>query len=66
MERARLSEWLAKYDQAWRSPGTNALADLSVRTLWIVRLDDSGRCFDFEEWPFWPPDQKGAPATGAV
>jgi ketosteroid isomerase-like protein len=36
------------------------------RDLWIVRLDDSGRCFHFEEWPFWPPGQKGAPATGAV
>jgi hypothetical protein len=22
--------------------------------LWIVRLDDTGRCFHFEEWPFWP------------
>ncbi len=24
------------------------------RDLWIVRLDDSGRCTHFEEWPFWP------------
>jgi ketosteroid isomerase-like protein len=24
------------------------------RDLWIIRLDDSGRCFHFEEWPFWP------------
>jgi uncharacterized protein (TIGR02246 family) len=22
--------------------------------LWIVRLDDTGSCFHFEEWPFWP------------
>ena len=24
------------------------------RDLWIVRLDDAGRCAAFEEWPFWP------------
>ena len=24
------------------------------RDLWIVRLDDAGRCTHFEEWPFWP------------
>ena len=24
------------------------------RDLWIVRLDESGRCTHFEEWPFWP------------
>lgn len=24
------------------------------RDLWIVRLDEDGRCFHFEEWPFWP------------
>jgi ketosteroid isomerase-like protein len=24
------------------------------RDLWIVKLDDDGRCFHFEEWPFWP------------
>src|SRR5262245_7763667 len=131
MDRVQLSEWLAEYDRAWRSQGTDALAGLfseeatystgpyeephrglaaiarmweaerlgpgekfemstdivavegdtgvarievrygapkgsEYRDLWIVRLDDSGRCFHFEEWPFWPPDQKGAPATGAV
>jgi hypothetical protein len=33
--------------------------------LWIVRLDDAGLCVEFEEWPFWPPDQRGAPAAGA-
>jgi hypothetical protein len=36
------------------------------RDLWIVRLNDAGLCFGFEEWPFWPPDQQGAAATGAV
>ena len=29
------------------------------RDLWIVRLNDAGRCFHFEEWPFWPPGQAG-------
>lgn len=24
------------------------------RDLWVIRLDADGRCFDFEEWPFWP------------
>jgi hypothetical protein len=27
------------------------------RDLWIVRLDDEGRCREFEEWPFWPGQQ---------
>jgi hypothetical protein len=35
------------------------------RDLWVVRLDESGLCREFEEWPFWPPDQEGAPAAGA-
>ena len=35
------------------------------RDLWIVRLDASGRCIHFEEWPFWPPGTEGAPAPGA-
>jgi ketosteroid isomerase-like protein len=24
------------------------------RDLWVIRLDDDGRCTWFEEWPFWP------------
>ncbi len=32
------------------------------RDLWIVRLDDSGRCAHFEEWPFWPELGTHAPA----
>jgi hypothetical protein len=36
------------------------------RDLWVVRLNDEGLCFHFEEWPFWPPGQEGAPASGAV
>jgi hypothetical protein len=35
------------------------------RDLWIVRLDEAGLCSHFEEWPFWPPAQQGAPAGGA-
>lgn len=22
--------------------------------LWVIELDDDGRCMFFEEWPFWP------------
>ncbi len=35
------------------------------RDLWIVRLDDVGRCAHFEEWPFWPPGSGGTVAGGA-
>jgi hypothetical protein len=131
MERAQLTEWLERYERAWRSPGTDSLAGLfteeasystapyesphrglaaiaemweaerlgpdeqfelaseivavdgdtgvarvevhygpprekEYRDLWIVRLDDSDLCFHFEEWPFWPPGQQGAPAAGAT
>lgn len=24
------------------------------RDLWVIRLDDDGRCTWFEEWPYWP------------
>jgi hypothetical protein len=24
------------------------------RDLWVLRLDDDGRCRWFEEWPYWP------------
>src|SRR5262245_5989749 len=39
--------------------------DKEYRDLWVVRLDNQGRCTHFEEWPFWPPGQEGAPAAGA-
>jgi hypothetical protein len=39
--------------------------DKEYRDLWIIRLDEAGRCFQFEEWPFWPSDQEGAAAPGA-
>lgn len=29
------------------------------RDLWVMRFDSEGRCVAFEEWPFWPPGQKG-------
>ncbi|SDU11753.1 nuclear transport factor 2 family protein [Jiangella alkaliphila] len=28
------------------------------RDLWVVRLDDDGRCTWFEEWPFAPPGRR--------
>ncbi|HEY3191175.1 MAG TPA: nuclear transport factor 2 family protein [Solirubrobacterales bacterium] len=130
MDRAELTDWLERYERAWRTPGTEILTQVftdeatystapyekphaglqaigrmwegerlgpdeefemasevvavegdtgvvrtevrygapkgsEYRDLWIVRLDEGGRCFHFEEWPFWPPDQKGAPALGA-
>jgi uncharacterized protein (TIGR02246 family) len=117
--RAELAVWVAAYEKAWRTVGTEPLADLftpdatylaapfeephrglddiaefweaerkgpdeiftieseivavegdtgvvrlevtygepvnqTYLDLWIVRLDDAGRCFHFEEWPFWP------------
>jgi ketosteroid isomerase-like protein len=138
LDRAELIAWIARYEEAWRTPGTDVLAELftedasystapyenphrglesigkmwdeerigpdegfemtsevvavegdtgvarvtvdykkatdpdgrvhrqqkEYRDLWIVRLNDSGLCSHFEEWPFWPPDQKGAPAAG--
>jgi hypothetical protein len=131
VDRGQLTDWLAGYERAWRTPGSEVLADLftddatystapyerphrgleaiakmweaerlgpdeefemssevvaaegdtgvarievrygaprekEYRDLWIVRLDEGGRCFHFEEWPFWPPGQQGAPATGAA
>ena len=31
------------------------------RDLWVIRLDDDGRCSWFEEWPFWPERPYVAP-----
>ena len=39
--------------------------DTEYRDLWVVRLNDAGLCFHFEEWPFWPPGTEGAAAAGA-
>jgi ketosteroid isomerase-like protein len=130
MDRAQLTAWLDGYERAWRTPGTDALANIftedatystapyenahrglaaigemwqaerlgpdedfemareviavegdtgvarievhyhapknvEYRDLWVVRLNEAGLCVHFEEWPFWPPDQRGAPAEGA-
>lgn len=35
------------------------------RDLWIIRLDEHGRCFHFEEWPFWPAGTPGVMSRGA-
>ena len=35
------------------------------RDLWLVCLEEDGRCSEFEEWPFWPPGSGGAAAGGA-
>jgi hypothetical protein len=129
LNRAELQDWIAAYERAWRSPGTDdlgelfadgasyknapyeqpyrglaAIADMWEREragpdeafemtsevvaverdsgvakvevryagppqkqyhdLWIVRLDGTGRCVEFEEWPFWPPGQDGGWSPG--
>jgi len=38
--------------------------EIEYRDVWIVRLDEDGRCVEFEEWPFWPPGQKGSWPAG--
>ncbi len=118
-DRAMVSQWLAGYEAAWRTPGTAGLRRLftgdatylqspyeqpvtgleaikrmwdaerqghdevfsleteivavdgpmavvraevryggplrqEYRDLWVIRLDDDGRCSWFEEWPYWP------------
>jgi hypothetical protein len=130
MKRNHLSEWIDRYEAAWRTPGTESLRGLfttdatystgpyesphqslesiasmweaerlgadeefemasevvavdgdtgvarvevrygppkarEYRDLWVVRLDDQGLCFHFEEWPFWPPGSEGQVAAGA-
>ena len=124
MDRGQLTDWIARYERAWRATGTDALAELftedatystapyekahlgldaigqmweaerlgpdeefemssevvavegdtgvarvevrygapkdkEYRDLWIVRLNDAGLCFRFEEWPFWPTGAAG-------
>ncbi len=121
-ERGEVEDWLARYERAWRSPGTaeldavfvetvtyvaspwrdpvvgleslrrfwdtartgpdegfrmasdivamdGALAVVRVhvdyddgqrwRDLWLITLDDDGRCTRFEEWPFAPDQDDG-------
>jgi hypothetical protein len=129
VDRAQLRDWLAAYERAWRTPGTEVLGELfaddasyrtspyeeayrglaaiaemwereregpdeafdmsaeivavegdtgvarvevrygdptvkQYRDLWVVRLDDGGRCVAFEEWPFWPRGQEGEWVAG--
>jgi len=129
VDRAQLSDWIVAYERAWRTPGTDSLADLfaadasyrtapfeapyrgldsiaalweaerespdevftmeseivavegdtgvarvevrygdpvarEYRDLWIVRLDEAGRCVEFEEWPFWPKGSGGSYPAG--
>jgi ketosteroid isomerase-like protein len=125
MERAAVQAWIERYERAWRTSGTDMLADLFTddveylpspwadpirglavlgrfweaeregpaeeftmtaeivavdgdvgvvrvdvdygsgsrwRDLWIVRLDEDGRCAAFEEWPF-APNRSDRPLT---
>jgi hypothetical protein len=119
MDRAAVEEWVRRYEELWRTPGTDRLDELFApgatyltspwaepvpdlaafweaervsadegfstssevvavdgttavvrvavdydtgkrwRDLWLVTLDDEGRCTAFEEWPFAPsqPDE---------
>lgn len=34
------------------------------RDIWIVELDESGRCVAFEEWPFFPGQPRVVPRAG--
>jgi ketosteroid isomerase-like protein len=34
----------------------------SYRDLWVIVLDETGRCSRFEEWPFWPEGEEGSAA----
>jgi hypothetical protein len=31
------------------------------KDLWVIRFDAAGRCSSFEEWPFWPGQDRVAP-----
>ncbi len=122
LDREQVEDWVARYERAWRSPGTAALdglfADGAVyraspwapplgdaetlrrfwdagrdspdegfrltsevvavddpvavvrvhvdyddgqrwRDLWVLTLDEDGRCSHFEEWPFAPGQDDG-------
>lgn len=121
-DRAAVQDWLARYERAWRAPGTAALDELFTETasyapspwaspildlvslrrfweaardgpdeafrmiseivavegrtavvrvrvdyddgqrwrdLWLLTLEDEGRCEHFEEWPFAPDQDDG-------
>jgi SnoaL-like domain len=50
---------VARISVAYRLPRKQSYLDL-----WVVRLCADGRCFHFEEWPFWPPGTAGAAGGG--
>jgi ketosteroid isomerase-like protein len=121
-DRVAVADWVARYERAWRSRGTDALRDLFTedasysaspwsepvvglqalrrfweagragpdegfdmhsetvavgdqvavvrvfvdyhdgqrwRDLWVLSLDENGRCAHFEEWPFAPAQPDG-------
>jgi hypothetical protein len=121
-DRLAVTEWVAGYERAWRSPGTDALGELFTETaiysaspwaqpiegleavrrfwdgarsgpdegfemrseivaidglvavvrvavnydngqrwrdLWVLALNEEGRCEHFEEWPFAPGQRDG-------
>jgi hypothetical protein len=121
-DRTTVTDWVAGYERAWRTPGTDALRELFTETasyspspwarpieglealrrfwdagrsgpdevfrmrseivaidghvavvrvavdyddgqrwrdLWVLALDDHGRCDHFEEWPFAPHQRDG-------
>jgi hypothetical protein len=122
MDRGVVIDWIAQYERAWRSPGTDALEGIFAeavsyspspwadpvqgmvslrrfwdaaregsdegfrmsseivaidgrravvrvsvnyddgqrwRDLWVLTLNDEGRCDHFEEWPFAPDQDDG-------
>jgi hypothetical protein len=124
VDREVVARWVADYERAWRTPGTDRLSELFApevtyrpspwappvrglpalaelweaeragpdevftlssevvavegrtavvrvsvdyaaqrsgrwRDLWVIRLDETGRCTEFEEWPFAPEQQDG-------
>ena len=119
MDRATVEDWVRRYEELWRTPGTDQLGELFApgatylpspwaepvpdlpafweaervgpdegfiatsevvavdgatavvrvsvdyatgkrwRDLWVVTLDDEGRCTAFEEWPFAPRQPDG-------
>lgn len=51
---------VARVEVAYGHPPTRRYRDL-----WIVTLGADGRCSAFEEWPFFPEQDRVAPASGA-
>ena len=63
-ERSELAHVVMRGERGFPSMGWVEVRYLApriqtFRDLWIVRLDDEGRCVEFEEWPFWPSGTRG-------